>query len=94
MRFWLFGMVQIASASSGIKMDENIELRKKVIRLLKENNGEMEEVRVCTLLGINTNEVPWGYNIGWARCIQSNQKYHLVLSKHGTDEDIGYTGIM
>ena len=80
MRFWLFGMVQIASASSGIKMDENIELRKKVIRLLKENNGEMEEVRVCASLGIAAHEVPWGYNIGWARCIQSNQKYHLILS--------------
>ena len=75
-------------------MDENIELRKEVIRLLKENNGEMEEGKVCTLLGINTNEVPWGHNIGWARCLQSNQKYHLVLSKHGIDEDIGYMGVM
>ena len=85
---------QLALESSGKIMDENIELRKEVIRLLKENNGEMEEVKVCASLGINTNEVPWGYNIGWARCIQSNQKYHLVLSKHGTDEDIGYTGVM
>ena len=75
-------------------MDENIELRKEVIRLLKENNGEMEEVRVCASLGIAAHEVPWGYNIGWARCIQSNQKYHLVLSKHGIDDDIGYTGVM
>ena len=73
-------------------MDENIELRKEVIRLLKENNGEIEEVKVCALLGINTNEVPWGYNIGWARCLQSNQKYHLILSN--TDEDIGHTGVM
>ena len=91
-------MVRIALESSGTIKDKTIldiiELRKKVIRLLKENNGEMEEVRVCTLLGINTNEVPWGYNIGWARCIQSNQKYHLVLSKHGIDDDIGYTGVM
>ena len=75
-------------------MDENIELRKEVIRLLKENNGEMEEKKVCTLLGINAYEVPWGHNIGWARCLQSNQKYHLVLSKHGIDEDIGYMGVM
>ena len=94
MRFWLLGMVRRATESSGKIMDENIELRKKVIRLLKENNGEMEEGRVCSLLGIDAFEVPWGYNIGWARCIQSNQKYHLVLSKHGIDDDIGYTGVM
>ena len=75
-------------------MDENIELRKEIIRLLKENNGEMEEKEICTLLGINTNEVPWGHNIGWARCLQSNQKYHLILSKHGIDDNIGYTGVM
>ena len=75
-------------------MKELIELQQKIIQLLKENNGEMEEGRVCSLLGIDAFEVPWGYNIGWARCIQSNQKYHLVLSKHGTDEDIGYTGVM
>ena len=75
-------------------MDENIELRKEVIRLLKENSGEMEEKKVCALLGIVAHEVPWGHNIGWARCLQSNQKYHLILSKHGTDEDIGYMGVM
>ena len=71
-----------------------MELQKKIIRLLKENNGEMEEEKVCTLLGIDAYEVPWGYNIGWARCLQSNQKYHLILSKHGIDDDIGYTGVM
>ena len=75
-------------------MNELIELQKKIIQLLKENNGEMEEGRVCSLLGIDAFEVPWGYNIGWARCLQSNQKYHLILSKHGIDDDIGYTGVM
>ena len=75
-------------------MDESIELRKKIISLLKENSGEMEEEKICALLGIDAYEVPWGYNIGWARCLQSNQKYHLILSKHGTDEDIGYMGVM
>ena len=80
MRFWLLGMVRRATESSGKKMDENIELRKEVIRLLKENNGEMEEGKMCSLLGIDAFEVPWGYNIGWARCLQSNQKYHLILS--------------
>ena len=75
-------------------MDELIELQKKIIQLLKENNGEMEEERICSLLGITSYEVPWGYNIGWARCIQSNQKYHLILSEKIIDGDIGYTGIM
>ena len=75
-------------------MDESIELRKKIISLLKENSGEMEEEKICALLGIDSYEVPWGHNIGWARCLQSNQKYHLILSKHGTDEDIGYMGVM
>ena len=60
----------------------NKELTETIIRLLKENNGEMEEKKVCTLLGITTYEVPWGYNIGWSKCLQSNQKYHLVLSTY------------
>ena len=60
----------------------NKELTETIIRLLKENNGEMEEKEVCTLLGITTYEVPWGYNIGWSKCLQSNQKYHLVLSTY------------
>ena len=61
-------------------MNELIELQKKIIQLLKENNGEMEVSRLCDLLGIDSYEIPWGYNIGWGRCIQSNQKYHLILS--------------
>ena len=67
--------------NSGKIMKELIELQQKIIQLLKENNGEMEEERVCALLGITSYEIPWGYNIGWARCIQSNQKYHLILSE-------------
>ena len=75
-------------------MLDAIELRKEIIRLLKENSGEIEEEKVCALLGIASYEVPWGYNIGWARCLQSNQKHHLVLSEKITDEDIGHTGVM
>ena len=56
------------------------ELQKEIIRLLKENNGEMEEKILCTLLGITPYDIPWGYNIGWARCLQPNQNYHLILS--------------
>jgi hypothetical protein len=56
------------------------ELQKEIIRLLKENNGEMEEKILCDLLGITSYDIPWGYNIGWARCVQANQAYHLLLS--------------
>ena len=56
------------------------ELQKKIIFLLKENNGEIEEEKLCDVLGIAAYEIPWGYNIGWARCLQPNQKYHLILS--------------
>jgi len=61
-------------------MSDQLELRKEIIRLLKENNGELEQEKLCDILGITAYEIPWGYNIGWARCLQLNQKYHLVLS--------------
>ena len=68
-------------------MDESIELRKEIISLLKENSGEMEEEKICALLGIDSYEVPWGYNIGWARCLQSNQNiisYYLSMEQMKT----------
>ena len=80
-KLWLLGMARRAMENSGKIMKELIELQQKIIQLLKENNGEMEEKRVCALLGITSYEIPWGYNIGWTRCIQSNQKYHLILSE-------------
>ena len=60
------------------------ELQQKIIHILKENNGEIEVEEICTLLGISSYEIPWGYKIGWSKCIQPNQKYHLILS--GEDE--------
>ena len=91
-------MVRIVLENSGtIKnktISDIIELQKKIIRVLRENNGEMEVTELCDLLGIDSYEVPWGYYIGWAKCLQSNQKWHLVLSDKGTDDDIGYTGVM
>ena len=62
------------------------ELQKEIISLLKENNGEIEEKILCALLGITPYDIPWGYNIGWARCLQSNQKYHLLLSTEQYNE--------
>ena len=61
-------------------MVDTIELRKEIIRLLKENNGELEQAKICDILGIAAYEIPWGYNIGWARCLQANGIYHLKLS--------------
>ena len=57
------------------------ELQKEIIRMLKENDGEMKEDEVCDILGIIPYDIPWGHNIGWARCLQPNQKYHLILSR-------------
>ena len=59
----------------------NIELKEEILLLLTENGGEMDQKKLCTLLGITAYEIPWGYNIGYARCLQSNQKNHLVLSE-------------
>jgi hypothetical protein len=56
------------------------ELQEEIIRFLKENGGRMEQDKICELLNITPYDIPWGYNIGWSRCIQSNQKYHLILS--------------
>ena len=56
------------------------ELQKEIIRVLKENDGEMKQEDVCDILGIVQYDIPWGYNIGWAKCLQANQKYHLILS--------------
>ena len=56
------------------------ELQKEIIRVLKENDGEMKQEEVCNILGIVQYDIPWGYNIGWAKCLQANQKYHLILS--------------
>ena len=63
------------------EIDKEIQkIQKKIISLLKENGGRIEEEKVCALLEITPYDIPWGYNIGWARCLQPNQKYHLILS--------------
>jgi len=48
--------------------------------VLKENDGEMKVEEICNILGIIPCDIPWGHNIGWAKCLQPNQKYHLILS--------------
>ena len=59
-----------------------IELQKEIIRLLINNNGKIKEKTLCELLSITSYEIPWGYNVGYARCLQSNQEYYLMLSGH------------
>ena len=62
----------------------NLELQKEIIHLLKENGGEMDQKKLCTLLGITAHEIPWGYNIGYAQCLQASGEYHLILSEQIT----------
>ena len=71
----------VRTSAVGITWNTVIKLQKKIIHLLKKNNGEMEQEKICDILGITAYEIPWGYNIGWARCLQTNQKYHLILSE-------------
>ena len=70
------------------EIDKEIQkIQKEIIRLLKENNGEIEEKILCALLRITPYDIPWGHNIGWAKCLQPNQKYHLILSGKNSDAD-------
>jgi len=55
--------------------------------VLKNHDGELPEKEVCKLLGITTSDIPWGYNIGWAKCLQINQEFNLILSKRNDNEN-------
>jgi len=59
-------------------------LRDIIKTVLKNNDGNLPEKEVCKLLGITTSDIPWGYNVGWARCLQLNQEFNLIMS--GSDE--------
>lgn len=58
----------------------NTELQEKIVDLLKDNNGRMEESALCDQLNISRHEIPWGYNMGWARLHQVGGYFDLVLS--------------
>ena len=51
-----------------------------IIKVLKNHGGELPEKKVCNLLGITTSDIPWGHNIGWARCLQLDQEFTLIIS--------------
>ena len=55
--------------------------------VLKNHDGELPEKEVCKLLGITTSDLPWGYNIGWAKCLQINQEFNLILSKRNDNDN-------
>jgi len=61
-------------------LKKDICLRNEILTLLKNNDGSMEEKLVCEHLRIARSDIPWGYNIGWARCHQLGGKFHLILS--------------
>jgi len=51
-----------------------------IIKVLKNHGGELSEKKVCKLLGITPSDIPWGHNVGWARCLQLDQEFTLILS--------------
>ena len=57
-----------------------------IINVLENHGGELPEKEVCKLIGITPSDIPWGYNIGWARCLQLNQEMNLILSRRNDDE--------
>jgi hypothetical protein len=64
------------------KLTKDIQVRKEIINLLKANGNRMEEKKVLDLLGIARHDIPWGHNIGWARCSQVGGSYHLILQEY------------
>ena len=52
-----------------------------IINVLENHGGELPEKEVCKLIGITPSDIPWGYSIGWARCLQLNQEMNLILSR-------------
>ena len=63
-------------------LEKDICLRNEILTLLKNNGGSMEEKLVCEHLRIARADIPWGHNIGWARCLQLGGKFHLILSNY------------
>ena len=53
-------------------------LKKKIEKLLSENNGRMTEADVCKVLNITSRQIPWGNGETWARLFQANQTFDLV----------------
>ena len=51
-----------------------------IINVLKNHGGELPEKKVCKLIGITPSDIPWGHNVGWARCLQLDQEFTLILS--------------
>ena len=63
-------------------LKKDIPFQKEILTLLKNHGGNMEEELVCKFLGITRSNIPWGHNIGWARCHQQGGKFHLILSNN------------
>ena len=56
----------------------NTILIEKIENLLSKNNGRMASVEVCKILNITSREIPWGYEIPWAKLLQTDQTFDLV----------------
>ena len=66
---------------------KKLDLRKEIIKMLIHNNGRVSEKSVCDKLNIQPNEIPWGYKIGWSRCLQPDQTFHLFMNDKISSEE-------
>jgi|LULS01.1.fsa_nt_gb hypothetical protein len=57
-----------------------MSLREDIIEILQKNNGSVSEEYVCNKLNIEIKDVPYGYKVGWSRCLQPDQTFHLFIN--------------
>ena len=60
---------------------KEMKLVVKINKHLSLNNGRVSEDEVCKTFNITPSEIPWGADLGWSRCFQSNQEFHLIQSR-------------
>jgi hypothetical protein len=59
----------------------NVPVRAHIIvDYLRSHGGKINEESVCKALNMEIKDIPWGYNIGFARCLGADQKFYLILS--------------
>ena len=51
-----------------------------IVTYLRSHKGKMSEENVCTALNMKIKDIPWGHDIGFARCLGADQKFYLILS--------------
>ena len=62
------------------KISTNNILAENIVSFLQEQGGKVWEIDVCSKFQIKIDDIPWGYNIGFARCLGTDQKFYLISS--------------